>query len=185
MKRRYFEPQDAAQVLSWISSEREFRQWSADQYGDYPIRPEEMIENYKNKIQEGEFYPLIFEDKGKVIGHLILRYPTTDKKLIRLGFIIVDSKKRQKGYGTKIIFDAMKYASSALGATKFCLGVFTNNVNAYKCYKNIGFEPIEGKGKTFKFHDEEWTWEEMLYDPTQKIVQYALDHVVRPVRNMF
>ncbi len=179
MEVRFFKPEDAEVVLSWIGSEREFRMWSADQYGDYPIKPEDIIENYKNKIREQEFYPLIFEEKGKPIGHLILRYPTADKENVRLGFIIVDRKKRHKGKGLEMIYEAMKYAVRELGATKFNLGVFTNNESAYKCYKKIGFVPLKLNKKMFKFHDEEWDWLEMFYDPTQEIIRMVQDFISR------
>ena len=184
MEIRYFEPEDAKRVLSWITSEREFRMWSADQYGDYPIRPEDIVENYKNKIKNEEFYPLIFEEKGRVIGHLILRYNTSDKKNVRLGFIIVDNKKRNKGKGTQMIYSAMRYAANNLGAIRFNLGVFTNNDKARKCYERIGFKPTKLKKQMLKFHDEEWDWVEMLYDPTDEIINCVNKHISKIIEDL-
>lgn len=167
MKLRNFEEEDATKILSWIKSEREFRMWSADQYGDYPAKPEDIVNSYKNKMTENKFYPLTFEEGGRIIGHLIMRYPTDDKELIRLGFIIVDNTIRGKGYGKKIIREAMKYAEENLGAKRFNLGVFTNNASAFECYKAVGFEVKGMHEKEFKFYDEEWNWIEMLYDPEE------------------
>ncbi len=169
MKVRFFERNDAERVLSWITSEREFRFWSADQYGDYPIKPDDILTYYQNKISQEEFYPLTFEEKGEAIGHMILRYPTRDKKLARLGFIIVDNKKRGQGYGRQVVYEGIKYASQHLVAIKYNLGVFTNNVKAIKCYESIGFKTLSVKKKLYKFYNEEWDMQEMLYDPALDI----------------
>ena len=163
MNIRLFKHGDAKLVLSWIKSEREFRMWSADQYGEYPINPDDIVKNYCDKISKEEFYPLIFEENQNEIGHLILRYPTSDKSLIRLGFIIVDKDVRGKGFGKRIIMEAMKYANQNLGATKYNLGVFTNNESALKCYESLGFRPTKIKKGLYKFYDEEWDWQEILY----------------------
>lgn len=182
MRVRLFEHDDAKLVLSWITSEREFRMWSADQYDNYPISPEDMLHYYCDKISQGPFYPLIFEEKGKPIGHMILRYPTSDQKLIRLGFIVLDNKKRGKGYGRQVVLEGMKYASMNLGAMKFNLGVFTNNYRAIKCYESIGFKSIKVKKNLYKFHDEEWDMQEMLYDPSVEIVNLAMEHIIKPFK---
>ena len=180
MEVRFFTANDAPIVLSWIASEREFRMWAADSYKNYPLTPKDMIDNYVRRIEEGEFYPLVFEEKGKIIGHLILRYPTSDKKNVRLGYIIVDKKKRGKGYGTKMIFEAMRYAAVNLGATKFNLGVFTNNSKAYKCYSTIGFKTVSVKKSAFDFYGEKWDWEEMVYDPAEKLYESVKKHLIDP-----
>ena len=181
MEVRRFKPEDASKVLSWLTNEREFRMWAADSYDKYPLEPQEMVNSYLKRITESEFYPLTFEEKGKVIGHLILRYPTSDKKNIRLGYIIVDKKKRGKGLGSKMILEAMKYAVNNLGATKFNLGVFTNNLQAYKCYTKIGFKPIKIKKGAFDFHGEKWDWEEMLYNPYEKIYDLVKSGIIDPI----
>ena len=35
-----------------------------------------------------------------IVGHILLRFPSEDKSLIRFGFVIVDDSKRGKGYAT-------------------------------------------------------------------------------------
>ena len=182
MEIRFFTAQDAPIVLNWIQTEHEFRVWSADQYDGYPIKPEDMVDKYRHAIQQGEFYPLIFEENGKIVGHLVLRYPTEDKKNIRLGYIIIDRKKRGNGFGAKMIIEAMKYAVNKLGARKFNLGVFTNNKDAYKCYSKIGFKPVSTRRGFFRFHDEEWDWQEMIYDPVEKIHELYEKYVAGPFR---
>lgn len=73
---------------------------------------------------------------------MILRYTNAAKTVIRLGFVIVDDKKRGMGYGKRMIQMATRYAFDMLKAEKVTLGVFENNPSAYYCYKAAGFSEI-------------------------------------------
>ena len=181
MRIRFFQTEDAKRVLKWIHSEREFRMWSVDQYGEYPIEPADIIRNYMLKMSIGEFYPLIFTEGKKVVGHLILRYPTEDKHLVQLGYIIVNDKLRGKGYGTQMIMTAIHFANKELGATKFRLGVITINEKARRCYEKIGFEPTSLKKGVYNFHGEEWDYQEMIYDPAKKITKMVKENIINNI----
>lgn len=158
---REYKESDAEKILSWIKNERELRLWSWERYKTYPVTPKDINDNYKECKEKGEFYPMTLVDNEKVVGHLILRYPTEDKTLVRLGFIIVSSKIRGKGYGKAIINEAMKYAREKLGAKKFNLGVFSPNKNAIHCYKSVGFKEVRVDKNVYQFNDEVWDCIEM------------------------
>ena len=142
MNFRKYKEDDAKEILSWIKDEREFRLWSADRYNNYPVLPSDINDNYLECQKTSNFYPFTLEDAGKIIGHLILRNPKEDKEVVRLGFIIVDRSIRGKGYGKKLIKEAIKYAKEELGAKEINLGVFTSNESAYECYKSVGFNVV-------------------------------------------
>ena len=161
MNLRKYEDSDASTILSWIDSERAFRLWSADRYGEYPIKPEDISLNYKECEEAGNFYPMTLTDDDKIIGHLILRNPGQDKNTIRLGFIIVDSKIRGKGYGKALINLAIKYAREELKATEINLGVFKNNESAYRCYSSVGFNEVGIEKDAYNFNGESWDCVEM------------------------
>ena len=93
---------------------------------------------------------------------MILRIPGENKEIIRLGYIIVDSSIRGKGYGKKLIEEAIEYAKNELGAKEINLGVFTNNEKALKCYKSIGFEEIAIEKNAYQFYDEQWDCVELV-----------------------
>lgn len=80
---RAFVYEDAKTILGWCKNKREFRLWSADRYKDYPATPDEMIRLYEG---EGKF-PLTMMEGGRIVGHIMLRYPSEDKDVIRLGFV--------------------------------------------------------------------------------------------------
>lgn len=159
--RAYIE-EDAEKILSWIKDEREFRLWSADRYKDFPCLPEDINDNYKQCEAMSNFFPFTLEDDGKVIGHVILRNPSDNKEIVRLGFIIVDSSIRGKGYGKKLIEEAIKYAKDELGAKEINLGVFSNNESAFECYKAVGFEVVSIEKDAYQFNDENWDCVEMI-----------------------
>ena len=162
MNFRPYKKEDGDIILSWIDNERAFRMWSADRYGDYPITGEDIMDNYDMCMECGNFYPFTLEDDGKVIGHLILRNPGEDDSVIRLGFIIVDNTIRGKGYGKRLIQEAISFAKNELGAKEINLGVFYDNENALNCYKACGFETIRVDKEVYEFEDEKWDCVEMI-----------------------
>lgn len=78
-------------------------------------------------------------DDNELVGFFTMRKPTESFDELRLGFVVVDSSKRSKGYGKRMLQLGMKYAKEIYGANKVSLGVFENNKSAYYCYKAVGF----------------------------------------------
>lgn len=153
---------DANTIIKWIADERALRLWSADRYGDFPIKTEDINNNYTKCVSNGNFYPMTLVDGNKIIGHIILRNPAGNKDIIRLGFIIVDPAIRGKGYGKLIIKKAIEYAKNVLHAKEINLGVFANNTNAYNCYKAAGFKEISIDKNVMQFQNENWDCVEMI-----------------------
>lgn len=156
MKLRPFSIDDAPIILSWIKNKTEFRKWSADRYSSYPPKPEDMLVQYAN---DNIFPFTAIDDAGKIIGHIILRYPDSSKTVIRLGFIIIDNQLRGKGYGKQMLELAIQKAKQNYNAHKITLGVFDNNSSAIRCYESAGFT-ITGTA-SYQIDGEEWRGKEM------------------------
>ena len=158
---REYSPQDAEIILSWITDEKTFRQWSADKYENYPAMPEDVNDFY-DSIRPNGAIPLIFCHDGKAVGHFILR-PLSDGSVntVRIGFIIVDNSLRGKGYGKKMLEAALKYALDKFKCERITLGVFENNPKAQRCYESVGFRQY-GEDKFF-INEEDWKCLEMEY----------------------
>ena len=162
---RKFEVDDGKTILGWIKSEREFRLWSADRFGSYPITDIELAAHYDECMKTGAFFPFTaVDEQGNIIGHLILRYKNSEKDEVRFGFVIVDSSRRGQGIGRNILDLAMKYAFEKLGVNRLSLGVFENNPAAVKCYKAVGFSERPGKEEIFSALGESWKCIEMAMD---------------------
>lgn len=154
---RSFRPNDAENILSWCKDKRAFRLWSADRYKDYPARSSDMIAQY-----EGDnLFPMTMVGGDEIVGHILLRYPSADKSVIRFGFIIVDDTKRGMGYGSRLLQLAIDHACNQLGVKTITLGVFADNPSALKCYQSVGFKII-GED-SYMIDGEKWKGYEMKY----------------------
>ena len=164
LRLRPYKPDDAETIVSWIKDEEALRKWSSDRFGDFPISGDDINNKYLTNngdcLELDNFYPLVAFDDSGVVGHLILRYTDSEKKVIRFGFVIVDDTKRGKGYGKQMLLLAKKYAFDIFGAEKITLGVFDNNAPAYYCYKAAGFEET-GEEMFCELFGEQWRIVEM------------------------
>ena len=139
---RPYEREDSPVIASWVRTETELYQWSADRYGFYPLKPYSIDDNSRPAMESGRFIPLTgIDGSGKMIAHLIIRYPSeTDDSSVRVGFVIVDPDLRGKGYGSELLRRAVGYVRENLSAKRIDLGVFVNNPKAQKCYEAAGFK---------------------------------------------
>lgn len=141
---REYESNDAKTIVTWLKDEYAFRQWCADRYGNFPITADDMNVLY----EKGGVMPFTFFCGNEIAGHFIIRYPSENRDEVRLGFVIVDDKKRGQGFGKKMIQLVLKYAAENLRAKKVSLGVFENNPGALKCYKSCGFKEVSESAYT-------------------------------------
>ena len=148
---------DAEKIVSWIGDEIAFRKWCADRYDKYPITADDLNSYYDSMASSDSYFAMTAFDETGPVGHLILRYANTARTVVRLGFIIVDNKRRGTGLGKRMIQLACKYSVEFLGAKKLSLGVFENNEAAYRCYLAAGFrEIIPEKPEYFSILGEKW-----------------------------
>ena len=147
---------DAPVILSWIKDLSAFRKWSADRYPAFPPKPEDILAQYESDV----IFPFTaIDNDGKIVGHIMLRYPDSSKTVIRLGFVIVDDNLRGKGYGKQMLQLAIQKAKNVFGAKKITLGVFDNNPSALHCYESVGFRVVGTD--SYLIDGEEWTGKEM------------------------
>lgn len=144
---RPYKKDDARTILSWCEDENTFRKWTSDRYDSYPITERDM--NYKyfdcngDCAENDNFYPMTACDENGIAGHFILRYTGGHRHILRIGFVIIDDKKRGHGYGKRMIQLALEYAFKIAGAERITIGVFENNLPAYYCYKAAGFRDVK------------------------------------------
>ena len=169
---RVYKPCDAKSIVSWCDNETVFNFWGGLHFGKYPITSEIINDKYFNKngdcAEEDNFYPVTAFDDTGAVGHFIMRYLRGDNKILRFGWVIVDSAKRGRQYGKKMIRLGLKYAFEIMGVQKVTIGVIENNISAYKCYLSAGFRKsmdlqdsyVEINGDTYKIVELEITKEE-------------------------
>lgn len=162
MELKKYQKEDSAIVCSWIQDEKTLYQWSADRIGKFPLAADDLNKEYAPMIKSNRFIPLsAFDDNGKLVGHLRIRYPNEeDDSVVRFGFVIVDPDLRGYGNGKKMLQLAIDYAKNVLAASKITLGVFSNNDRARYCYESVGFQPV-GRPEIYKMAIGEWECIEM------------------------
>ena len=157
LRLRPYKDCDAETVVSWIGDEISFRKWCADRYDHYPIQAEDVRRHYHAFDDSDRFFPMTAFDEAGVVGHMIMRFTDEDKRVLRFGFIIVDSRKRGKGYGHQMLELAKRYAFDILKVEKITLGVFENNAPAYRCYRAAGFyDAADAETSYYSVLGEQW-----------------------------
>ncbi len=173
LRLRPYKPCDAAVILGWIRDEEALRTWSADRFGAFPVTAEDMNQRYLERNGEcGEpdnFYPMTAFDEQGVAGHFILRFTDGQKKTLRLGFVIVDDRRRGQGLGREMLRLAARYAFELFRAERITLGVFENNLPARRCYRAAGFREAPGPETVYSIMGQPWKCLEMeMTAKTQK-----------------
>lgn len=164
LRLRPYKSCDAKYIIDWINNEEEFAKWCANLI-TYPFTEESMkitqerFENYEN----GWLFTSI-NKKGTPIGFLSMSKADYEKNSVHLGFIIVDSSKRNKGFGKQMINQALKYAFEILNVSRVTLKVFDNNPTAHICYQKLGFVDVRHGENTFPYKDEMWGYYDMVIE---------------------
>ncbi len=155
---RDFKPSDAKTIVKWFKDEREFRMWGGDNFDTYPPSPEDVIKYHEKVSKEYDVHPLVFKRWGRLLGYLVLATIYSKPQFGCFCVIIVNKRKRNKGYGKKMITEAIKYCNQRFKTESFTLVVYNSNKIAIKCYKDIGFKEarVDEDKITYRFHGEEW-----------------------------
>lgn len=143
LRLRPYQPGDAEIIAGWVKSEYGFRQWSADRLGAYPPDPAAINRCYAQMQANGRGWGLTAFDEAGAAGHLTMRFPGAGMDEVRLGFVIVDDRRRGQGCGSELVRLALRYAFTIVKAQKVSLGVFENNPAALRCYLACGFRVVE------------------------------------------
>ena len=161
MRLRQYKPCDAAKIIEWSKEKETFELWGGKIIGEYPITEEILNKVYINQNglceEPDNFYPMTALEGDEVIGHFIMRYINKDAKKLRFGWVIVDAERRGQHIGQNMLRLGLKYAFEILGVDKVTIGVFENNVPAYKCYLSTGFhKPSELPDSFQEVNGEKW-----------------------------
>ena len=143
LKFREYTPADGDLVASWAADLWTLRVWSAACYAGWPVTGEEINRLYaESKAKEPSFRPLMAEEDGVPVAHMIVQYTDQQKDSVHFGFVIVDPACRGKGIGSRLLRLAQELSYEEMGARKTDLMVFACNERAYQCYLNLGFRDI-------------------------------------------
>lgn len=161
LRLRPFRTIDAKTIITWTSNPKEFYMWSAGLLGDFPVSEQKLLDAVSARENNIRYFPLVAFDEDGIVGFLTIRTPTEDDKKVALGYVIIDPNKRNKGYGKQMLKLTLKFAFELYGANEVSLDVFDSNIQAYNCYKSIGFKET-GKQELFNLDEYTWNYIEMV-----------------------
>ena len=153
---RPYKKEDAKTILSWTEDEKVFYQWSAGIMGKYPITQQEF--GFVESLM-----PFTAFDENGIVGFFTLRNPEGKRDELRMGFVVIDPRRRGCGTGKEMLLLGLRYAFDIYGAKRVSLGVFENNEPAYHCYQAAGFkDAVPGGTEAYTIMGEEWKCREMI-----------------------
>lgn len=160
LRLRPFRSPDAKEIITWTNELNEFYKWSAGILGDFPVSEERLLEAVSGREDNTRYFPLTAFDENGLVGFFTIRTPGEDDKKVRFGYVIVNPAKRGQGFGKEMLNLGLKFAFEIYGADEVGLGVFDNNIQAYNCYKGVGFKE-NGKREEYTIAGKNWTDIEM------------------------
>lgn len=152
LRLRPYHANDAETIMSWMKDEETYYKWTAGVLGDYPLTREQF-----SFVTNHMAFTAI--DDNETVGFFTMRKLSESFDELRFGFIVVDSEKRGKSYGKRMLQLGVKYAKEIYGAQKASVGVFENNQPAYHCYKALGFKDvISDSPEIYHLLGEDWKY---------------------------
>lgn len=153
---RPFQDPDAAAILSWCRDEETFYHWTAGVLGDYPLTEEGFRKT-------GELMRFTALEDREIAGFFTARNPGGTLEELRFGFVIVDPARRGRGVGRAMLQLGLDFAFRIYRAERVTLGVFENNLPAYRCYTSLGFRET-GAREAYPIHGETWQALDLAYE---------------------
>jgi len=119
----------------------------------YPLTDEQLNIYAKGaNVKESESYLFIVIETTslRLIGHVALRKVDYTHQSARVGKLLIGNQQdRGKGYTPMILDQVLSFAFDTLKLHRVTLGVFDNNLHAYKIYRKYGFTQ-EGYFRDFR-----------------------------------
>lgn len=104
----------------------------------------------KRREDQGRYFWLIAElGTNKAIGSVELKLGKPENKTARLGIVIADKSKWNKGYGREVVMTLIDFAFIRLGINRLELSCVSVNTRALKCYSQCGFVEEGRKRQAF------------------------------------
>jgi RimJ/RimL family protein N-acetyltransferase len=133
-----------------------FVKWCANLIA-YPFTEESMqdVETRFGCDEHGWLFTAM-DQAGIPIGFFAISKVDYEQSSGHLGFVVINTDRRNKGYGKQMLAQAVNYAFNILKISRLTLKVFDNNPAAHACYKKVGFIDEAYTEKSFAYKDELW-----------------------------
>ncbi len=163
---RDYTPADGDLVASWVTDERTMRIWSAACFERWPVTGAQLTALLEERhAKDPTFRPLIAEEDGVPVGHIMVKMADPEKKMIHIGLFILDPVKRGQGLGSRMLRHVLDHLIfGEMGAEMADLRVFLCNERARACYQRLGFRETGTGVISMNLHGEIWDAVDMIIE---------------------
>ena len=158
LKYRDYTPADGEMVASWVTDEHTMRIWSAACFASWPVTGEQLTALLEERhAKDPTFRPLIVEEDGVPVGHIMVKMGDPEKNMIHIGLFILNPELRGKGLGSRMLrFILDELIFGEMDADLADLRVFLCNTPARACYEKLGFREMGTGVISMNLHGEVW-----------------------------
>lgn len=145
-----------------IVSEGEFLISESEEFNKTSSQQKEWVQS----ILESENETLIVAEKDdEIVGWIVFESTKNRKRLSHTGSfgILIRKGYRELGIGEMLLKTLLEWAEKNPIIEKVSLGVFSTNHRAISLYKKMGFIEEGRKIKEFKFNDNEYVDDILMY----------------------
>jgi RimJ/RimL family protein N-acetyltransferase len=147
-----FDKSDFAKLISWISNEEILLQFSGPAF-TFPLTEEQLYLNLEDKNRFA--YKVVDLSNNSMIGYAEIYW---QKNSVLLGRIIIGEQEfRGRGIGKQIVKNLLEISFNQFKVESAELNVFDWNINAIKCYEQVGFSINPGKIYKREINGQTWT----------------------------
>ncbi len=103
-----------------------------------------FVFKYNNSLKDNNFYGIVAEENGIILGVLISRVINRlvkSKNILFVDDLIVSKDRRSKGIGNLLLQNAISFAKEQNCGT-IELKSYINNEKSHKLYEKIGFKKL-------------------------------------------
>ena len=153
--RPYFGRLDYKYIAEWVNDERTHGLWCGNLM-PYPMSEESLEALLEKDAREWDGHGFMAtENDGTPIGFLCYSVNTADNGGF-LKFVLLNPSLRGRGYGTRMMKLALKYAFDITGVDFVGINVFHVNQGARRCYEKAGFVLQTVTEAVYRHGDEVW-----------------------------
>ncbi|RLQ92432.1 GNAT family N-acetyltransferase [Falsibacillus albus] len=145
-----------------VVSEEKYLIALREEFNKTPAEQREWVQNIMENKNETFF---VAEIDGEVVGWIVFTATQNRKRLAHTGTfgMMIGEKYRGRGIGKLLLSALMDWAEKNPVIEKVSLGVFSTNERAIALYKKMGFIEEGRKIKEFKFDDDVYVDDILMY----------------------
>jgi RimJ/RimL family protein N-acetyltransferase len=131
-------------------------QWAGPKYV-FPIT-RDQVDSQINRFENGKRNCYLYSAwiGRKLIGHVQFTIVDFPKRIANIGSVLIFRDFRGKGLGKFLMQKTVEKGFDGLLMDELRLGVFDFNVQAIRCYQNIGFSEFSFEKAAREIEGEKW-----------------------------